>query len=110
MNEIVEKLKSLEEPSREIDREIERIIAPANSFPTPRYTSSIDAALTLIPDDYVWDINHWGLVQLFSKDDPMRGILVSDKQRHPAISLCIAALRVRRHSDAAETKEPVPVD
>ncbi len=70
----------------------------------PHYTSSIDAALSLVPEDAFWRIGHDGEgadpseyradVLLSRHPDP---IVCSEVASTPAITLCIAALRARAH-------------
>lgn len=68
-------------------------------FAPPAYTSSIDAALTLVPDGYRWLVHgsrHGG------KPGATMGIgkhsFVSE-HKFPAIALCIAALKAMEQSD-----------
>lgn len=76
------------------------------SAPTevPMYTHSIDAALTLVPDDWTaWEIRSMGRKTIFSCDlsrmtecDANAGQDWAYGNGHnPAIALCIAALKAR---------------
>lgn len=102
-NELIAALELATVPDRELDAEIdqlayengwrsERIMTPDR---TPPYTASIDAALTLVPDDMGWMVTWvgarvWHHLEGFALND---GIEVSHKI--PAIALCIAALKAR---------------
>jgi len=60
----------------------------------PRYTASIDAALTLVPEGLTWQVT--GRVR--EDGDYFADVDVShrcDSAHNPAIALCIAALKVR---------------
>jgi hypothetical protein len=64
----------------------------------PQFTSSIDAALSLVPEGLVWDISSGTKAGL---PDPPWAALWSDDLdvaadgKTPALALCIAALRAR---------------
>lgn len=105
---LIGKLEAATAPDRQLDYAIEREL-PFKSTATPHYTSSIDAALTVIPPEYGWNVNWWGFVQLFRKEDEaaggaMRGLIVGD-QRPPAIALCVAGLRARMAKQALKSHE-----
>lgn len=82
--------------------------------PPPYYTASIDAALTLVPDDHGWDIN------ALHGDDPFVTIDEPDTVEFPghfyqvahsygktaALAICAAALKARL--DGARAAEPTP--
>ena len=60
--ELLEKLEAAEEGSRELDVAIAWAIdydppPYTNIHQCPRYTTSLDAAITLIPSDHEWDIS-----------------------------------------------------
>ncbi|WP_454629442.1 hypothetical protein [Bradyrhizobium cenepequi] len=105
MKDLIEKLMNATESSFELNAAIARLDfyrdmeGDMGDDEIPDFCASIDAALTLVPAEYTWNINEWGLVQLLRKEkDPAgtdRGIEVSDKVRPPAIAICIAALRAR---------------
>ena len=91
MTRLIERLEAATEPSRELDAEIfaeVRGIAGAETFmmafgleDIPEYTSSLDAALTLVSEGQEWSLVFW----------PPR----KEKAAIPTIALCIAALRGR---------------
>lgn len=74
--------------------------SPGNTIPTPRYTESADAALTLIPDGMWWLIGK-GRTR---PDEPLYGVQILDGERvaaeaeteaSAALAICAAALRAR---------------
>jgi len=66
--------------------------------PLPRYTESLDAARTLVPKGWVWQVKHviqaqavvWSLEIDWDDREPPTGY-----SEQPALALCIAALRAR---------------
>lgn len=132
IDELITALESADGPSRELDAEIARAIGydvktdgnPAGRFYFQRrptdwwedvlpYMESVDAALTLVPDGWDWDVSFepWLLPHRPDVKTPVRagyasvsdGDLNSPKTRQhigrhdtPAIALCIAALRARK--------------
>jgi hypothetical protein len=124
VEELIARLEAATHPSRALDLMICRValnseplghaagmtddmLLSYNPFgPFPHYTLSIDAALTLVPDDVEW------LVRNGAPDHPTdprpyahitRGNVNRDRSRSlgeahhscPALALCIAALRAR---------------
>lgn len=104
--ELIEALEKAEGPSRELDEEITRVAIWRNkvdrSVPVdrPRYTASIDAALTLVPEQYDmisfrsdpsgsgWELGEFtGGEYIKHSEGSTDGLW--------AIALCIAALRAR---------------
>ncbi|HYF35954.1 MAG TPA: hypothetical protein VD994_11730 [Prosthecobacter sp.] len=82
------------------------------AVPIARYTSSLDAAVTLVPEGWRWDVNTYGKkprARIESADfdceiwhaggkdtrDVLRGSEHEGKGKTPAIALCIAALKAR---------------
>ena len=95
----IEQLKALTAPSQEVDELIEELgLAPDNAAKAPNYTSSIDAALTLLPEgsDYIigYVNGHIGGTPYAQVGD------VTVYAETPCISLCIAALTL--HFDDEE--------
>lgn len=106
--DLIAKLEAAEGPSRELDAEIEKLIQmPPQTVAEyalktaratwvtnpPAFTSSLDAALTLVPDDHDWIIYN---VNGHLGSTPMAR--VGDVKAHaatPALALCIAALHAR---------------
>jgi len=127
MTDLLTRLEAAEEGSRELDAEIEIAVLPAymvtkdaegfvqinmhgtaltpvwadyNPHSAPHYTTSIDAALTLIPDG--WRYWHYWTGVYGAAVFPTRGggprIKVHDAAT-PALALCIAALKAREVED-----------
>jgi len=105
--ELIAKLEAAEGPSRELDAEIdilalesgwreERYMTPDT---TPHYTSSIDAALTLVPEGLRWRVSYVPVHQFASASVADGSILSPNtkewegKHTTPASALCIAALK-----------------
>ena len=68
-----------------------------NPYKSPAYTASIDAALTLVPEGWLWrimpsDFDGW-LAEVWTDDtlDCEFGV----RAKTPALAICIAALRAR---------------
>lgn len=68
----------------------------------PAYTTSIDAALTLVPEGWTWDVDatapelgiDWTL-----HAPSKHGRRITGTSEHAAIALCIASLRARGGGD-----------
>lgn len=62
----------------------------------PAYTASLDAALTLVPEGWMWDVSSSGCAWIMRNDDSIcDSQIVIGGVKSPAIALCIAALRAR---------------
>lgn len=120
MDELIKRLEAASGPDRELDADIATSLGkpvckddPCNwviKYPgaydyrkLPRYTASIDAALTLVPEGLDWFVKHYasaggkyGAV-VTSPEIAARswGDYSHDDAATPAIALCIAALRAR---------------
>ena len=111
---LLERLEQATEGSRELDDTIEREIVGFNpdrlptQWPmvgddTPHYTTSLDAALTLVDPEWRWDVRgvfnqqqtkRVGLCRIVTGD--IGNIREYEAEaRTPALALCIAALRAR---------------
>lgn len=120
---LAERCEKLEGPCRETDLEIARIQGvvcmrrniddTANEeFTHWRYTGSIDAALTLLPFDYDWQLNNFDGVTTdydghLDNSRPYRACVGGDIEvdHHvPAIALVAAALRARATAAALRTR------
>lgn len=118
--DLIERLEAATEPSRELDKDIVCVKDGRNPadyridaqfyFALPRYTSSIDAALTLVPGGMDWDVGYLNvngekpvahvMRQIKHSDPEYDGdgahyISFASKGATPAIALCIAALKAR---------------
>ena len=107
MTDLTARIESADGPDRELDVAIHESIGNAvdrgcpadwhSEDETPRYTASIDAALTLVPDDLVWHVSsgdrRGGYVSIESGDDRVpefKGLAST-----PALALAAAALKAR---------------
>lgn len=121
IDELIAALEKAEGPSRKLDEAIVVSLYPRAQFRTdegyidpivfhaeplvtqkamlPRYTASIDAALTLVPDGM-----EWSLTTLYGEATAEVGLNNTTgmhstgrrKDGNVAIALCIAALRARK--------------
>lgn len=98
MEELIARLEAAEGADRELDVEIWRAVGSSTELRfRPEYTASIDAALTLVPEECLWRIGHEG------DDSPGHFLAVAmplGPQVHataitPALALCMAALKAR---------------
>ena len=67
-----------------------------------RYTASLDAALTLVPDEKAWtvgqNVHHWywsASVNALDEDGAPKSIGWGGPSNSPALALCAAALQAR---------------
>ena len=90
-----------EEPSRVLNEAIERAIHSGGPFPitTAPYTTSLDAAVTLVPAGWIYRLGsfaeegtHWAEL-----NQPMHGATTESDRlaKSVALALCAAALRAR---------------
>lgn len=121
--ELIEKLERAEAPSRELDAEIAALVhvdadgLDFEAFPEPsgkvtiyfpskvkqayaahRYTASIDAALTLVPEGALWSVEPWDTNGVYPAHVRASAWVLGAPRGYaatPAIALCIAALRVK---------------
>jgi len=62
----------------------------------PHYTASIDAALTLVPEGWMWDVASSGCAWIMRDGDSVcDSQIVIGGIESPAIAICIAALKAR---------------
>ena len=64
----------------------------------PEFTSSIEAALMLVPRDSMWDVESRGMAYVGPANAPSRQF---HRGATPALALCIAALKQRVHEHPA---------
>lgn len=64
-----------------------------HEWPVPHFTASIDAALTLVPESFYWEVHQDGcaFVRIPNTDEDVDAWRAAT----PAIALCIAALKAR---------------
>lgn len=102
--DLIARLEKATGPSLELDMAIALMLHPKGSWSDwPRFTLSIDAALTLVPQQefLVWSL--WCAIGSYSCNIHISGGGWSDDRtlgtsagaKTPAIALCIAALRAR---------------
>ncbi len=104
MQELIAKLEATTKGNRELDKAIAWLQAPEHQrkrfYPNgmndnwyPYFSTSIDAALTLLSKDRLWSIgsivNGSGFVAILNNDGR------SHRGATPALALCIAALRAQ---------------
>ena len=103
MTDLIARLEAAEIGSRELDAAIyDAIDSPAIKIKTtldydfPAYTTSLDAALTLVPEGLAWGVadrkdKSKPLAICGHADNPMTETYAAT----PALALCIAALKAR---------------
>jgi hypothetical protein len=111
MDKLIAKLAAASEGSRALDADVaetqgwssdadDNWIGPGGAIASPHYTTSLDAALTLVPEGYLWLLGNTGL-------SDGRGAYRGDVYCHPrggaigvsntpTLALCIAALKARQ--------------
>lgn len=124
MDDLIERLERAQASSRELDIEICVALGKSRLDPgfqtAPPYTLSIDAAVTLVPEDWYWEVAlgvegsagsicgpgpYWS--ETYPKDFDFgrllteRGVLDYDGvflsgARNPAMAICLGALKARR--------------
>lgn len=58
MDDLIKRLREATEASRELDMEIAKLAGvPYGPYKAPRYTASLDAAMTLIPKGWTRDVD-----------------------------------------------------
>lgn len=115
MTDLISKLEAAAEGSRELDKEIwkacgshistigterwpNRIgeVSHFISIECPDYTTSIDAALVLVPEGWCWvagnELENFASVK---PDHNAHDKILSSSSATPALALCIAALKAR---------------
>lgn len=94
---LIERLERASGPDRELDIDICTAIGKTRLAPgfqtAPHYTSSIDAALTLVPDGWIAVVSTNGMASVENKNK--KNLVNGPASATPAIALCIAALRAR---------------
>ena len=65
-----------------------------------KYTTSLDAAVSLVPSGWVWDLASTGTAWCMA-DAQSGELFASTKGKTPALALCAAALRARADLEAA---------
>jgi hypothetical protein len=63
-------------------------------FTIPKYSASLDAAMTLVPEGWAWSLNSGAAGECFARVSPKSRLTVVDAAT-PALALCAAALSAR---------------
>jgi hypothetical protein len=127
VKDLIERLEKAAGPDRQLDNAIEEAVdfpKPTNPDDLPGYppyfTASIDAALTLVPDGWRWQISNRapkpkeGRAYLWNAEPHFAGIATrpnpnyrgeEDTAATPALALCIAALKARAAITAGDRRE-----
>lgn len=102
---LIERLEKAAGPDRSLERAIADVVGsvtPYRGFPGdeptgvvnfPHYTSSLDAAMTLVPEGYEWSLTWEAEIARAEIGDPL--LLMEGEAATPAIAICIAALKAR---------------
>ena len=110
LKSLIAELEQAKKGSRKLDREIQLNVVgfdpdqlpkrwPVVGNSDPRYTTSLDAALTLVPEGLSWHV--WSLgsglpsAEVKREGEPPHYGLLGSDVREPALALCIASLRAR---------------
>ena len=64
---------------------------------SPPYSSSLDAALTLVPEGWEWELTWHTDIATAKLGDPL--LYLEGESRSPALSIVIASLKARRHTE-----------
>ena len=94
--ELIAALEAATGPNYALECQISVAVgAPGDGAPKP-YTASIDAALTLVPEGWIWDVSSSGCAWIMRDGDSVcdSQIVISGIE-NPIIALCIAALKAR---------------
>ena len=98
MDELIARIEAASGGSRELDWEIhlrDGLDGVGAYGAHPYYTSSIDAALTLVPDGFDWTLGHTNGGLTIHAEVGGRGDEYLRFGATPALALCAAALRAR---------------
>ena len=95
---LVDRCEAATGPDRELDKAIARAVGTIMNYTVPAYTASLDAAMTLVPEDHALNIetisgglayaNVWLDVSDHDGTAPNES-----RAATPALALCTAALR-----------------
>lgn len=114
MQDLIERLENASGPDRDLDAAIAKAVGAdhgprefvhveSRSYSVhdeiaKRYTASLDAAMTLIPEGHYWSFDSRGCGIVSGDEPPLETQTVGTCLGHasPAIGFCIAALRARQ--------------
>ena len=104
LNALADRIEAAERPSRKLDAEIlafteslkaERDMRWPEGAPPMRYTASLDAAMTLVPEDFDWRIGRTnGGLTIFAEVGGVDSEFIRFGST-PALALCAGALRAQ---------------
>lgn len=131
LQELIGKLEAATGPDRELDCRIEAVMKPGWSaqlvdyttgpstqqtmtswavakdgtwYHAPRFTSSVDEALKLVPEGFAYKLEGW-MAFTASVFVPEKSYVTAHVKSGMALALCIAALKAR---DALTPTQPTP--
>lgn len=100
MDDLIQRIEQATGPSRELDFDIMRAVDPRFNgilmHYDPKYTASIDAALTLVPAKAKVTIQNFGAPGPMVLVDPNTRFCAAPTI---ALAICIASLRARKESN-----------
>lgn len=99
LSALIARLEAATEGSRELDWAI--AVNEGGEVWNPLYfTTSLDAALTLVPAHHMWEVRHGigcrAVVWTLEQDYDGHSVPVGNTMDQPALALCIASLKARR--------------
>jgi len=104
VKDLIAKLEAATEGSRELDREVAKAVygwkRVQPGYYVPRFTQSLDAALTLVPEGWEWfkPQNNYQSdkprIEIFGPIDYQVAAAAT-----PALAICIAALKAREQQE-----------
>ena len=99
MTDLIARLEAAEGPDPRLDREIAVIQGGYKEVGWPAYTTSMDAALTLVPEGHTYSFIHrigeYPEASVAAQPDAGFWSAVVATAATPALALCIAALKAR---------------
>jgi hypothetical protein len=93
-----------EEPSHNLNCSIGCAVDAEPGVMPPAYTTSLDAAVTLVPEGWNWGVWSNGCAMTWS-DIPSTHVQANRRNLPPALALCAAALRARAALSQTEAEE-----
>ncbi len=80
-------------------RDLQLLANDDNIDMIPRYTTSLDAAVTLVPEKYWWSVRNGGC---YATVGPSNWHDLEGEAKTPALALCAAALKARAAMEEGE--------
>ena len=97
---LIERVEQATGPDLELDAAIVaslKLYIIALMSGVPHYTASIDAAVSLVPEGWVWVVGNMGNAHVY--EERTAGKSVTAEAATPALALTAAALRARMESE-----------